>query len=130
MLFAPITMRTALAPGFDAFENRRSYWMYLFASLKPGVSIAQAGAALEPLYWGILSDVEAALQVSLSEQTMARFVSKPIPITDGRRGQSSMDEEASAPLMLLFGVTGSWSSLRAPTSPTCCGPGPPFAHRK
>ena len=106
MLFAPITMRTALSAGFDAFENRRSYWVYLFARLKPAVSIAQAGAALEPLYWGILSDVEAALQVSLSEQTMARFVSKPIPIKDGRRGQSSMDEEASAPLMLLFGVTG------------------------
>ncbi len=105
MLFAPITMRAVLSPGFDAFENRRSYWVYLFARLKPGVSIALAGAALEPLYWSLLSD-EAPLQVDMSEQTLARFVSKPIPIKDGRRGQSSMDEEAGAPLMLLFGVTG------------------------
>ena len=36
---------------------------------------------------------------------MSRFLSKPIPIEDGRRGQSSMDEEANAPLMLLFAVT-------------------------
>ena len=108
MLLAPITMRLALwpRPRYVAFENDRSlYWVYLFARLKPGVSIAQAGAALEPLYWSLLSD-EAPLAVNLSEQTMAQFLSKPIPITDGRRGQSAMDEETRVPLLLLFGVTG------------------------
>ena len=105
MLFAPITMRDTLNPGFDAFENRRSYWVYLFARLRPGVSIDQAHAALEPLYWSLLSE-EAPLQVNMSEQTMERFLAKPIPVEDGRRGQSSIDEEASAPLMLLLAVTG------------------------
>ena len=105
MIFVPISMRSTLVAGFDAFENRRSYWVYLFARLKPNVSIAQARAGLEPLYWSILSEVEAPLQTNMSEQTMSRFLSKPIPIEDGRRGQSSMDEEANAPLMLLFAVT-------------------------
>ena len=108
MLFAPITMRLALDANanYEAFENDRGLmWVYLFARLKPGVSITQAGAALEPLYRNILSDVEAPLQVNMSEQTMAQFLSKPIPITDGRRGQSALDEETSVPLLLLFGVT-------------------------
>ena len=31
-----------MSPGFNGFDNRRSYWAYLFARLKPGVSIDQA----------------------------------------------------------------------------------------
>ena len=105
MIFVPITMRGVLSSGFDAFDDRRSYWVYLFARLKPDVSIEQARAGLDPLYRSILAEVEAPLQVNMSEQTMARFLAKPIPVEDGRRGQSSIDEEAGAPLLLLFGVT-------------------------
>ena len=39
MLFVPLTMREVAARNFPAFENRRSYWAYLFGRLKPGVSI-------------------------------------------------------------------------------------------
>ena len=119
MLFAPITMRFAIEASmqYETFEHERGlYWVYLFARLKPGVSIAQAGAALEPLYRSLLRDVvagrlilgrgEATLPVDrMSEERMAQFLSKPIPITDGRRGQSALDEETRVPLLLLFGVT-------------------------
>ncbi len=44
-VFVPITMRGLMQPGFTAFENRRSYWAYLFARRKPGVSLEQAKAA-------------------------------------------------------------------------------------
>ena len=105
MVFVPITMRGQVSPGFDDFEDRRSYWAYLFARLKPGMSLEQAQAGLEPLYRGILAGVEAPLQEQMSDQTMAQFLAKPIPLEDGRRGQSSVSEEARAPLVLLFSVT-------------------------
>ena len=105
LIFVPITM-AVLSGDEDVLENRRAYWVYLFGRLKRNVSITQARAALEPLYQGILAEVEAPLQVNMSDQTMARFVSKPIPIRDGRRGQSSLDDNATAPLLLLFAVTG------------------------
>ena len=38
-VFVPMTMRGVMVRGFDGFENRRSYWAYLFGRLKPGVSI-------------------------------------------------------------------------------------------
>ena len=109
MVFVPITMRARLTSAFDPsvrslFENRRSYWVYVFARRQPEISLAQARAGLEPLYWSLLAD-EAPLQENMSEQTMARFLAKPIPMEDGRRGQSRVSEEAGAPLMLLFGVT-------------------------
>jgi len=42
----------------------------------------------------------------MSEATMERFRNKPIILTAGQRGQSSVHEEASTPLNLLFAVTG------------------------
>ena len=106
LVFVPITMLSSLsAAEVEIFENRSYYWVYLFARLNPDVSIAQARAALEPTYQNILVGVEASLQTEMSQQTMARFISKPLPIEDGRRGQSSMDEATGAPLLLLFGVT-------------------------
>jgi predicted permease len=105
-VFVPITMRALMEPGFNGFDNRRSYWAYLFARLKPGVTLEQASAGMNAIYKPIVNDVEAPLQTGMSEQTMGRFRTKQILLEDGRRGQSSVHEEASTPLKLLFGVTG------------------------
>ena len=106
MVFAPIGMRDRLVGTQGDFENRRAYWVYLFGRLRPDVSPTQARAALEPVYQQILAEVEAPLQRDMSAQTLARFVRKPLPVEDGRRGQSALDDEADAPLLLLLGVTG------------------------
>ena len=103
-VFAPITMR-GFSRRFTAYDDRRSYWAYLFARLKPGVSIEQARAAMATPYRTILNDVEAPLQKGMSDQTLARFKTKPILIEPGSRGQSSVSREARAPLTLLLGVT-------------------------
>jgi predicted permease len=103
-VYAPITMRGFSQP-FKGFDNRRSYWAYLFARLKPGASIEQARAALTTPYRQILNDVEAPLQNGMSPQTLARFKTRPLLVDDGARGQSSVTTEGRAPLTLLFGVT-------------------------
>jgi predicted permease len=110
-IYVPLTMRGVLQPGFvranaSGFENRRNYFAYLFARLKPGVSIEQAATGINVPYTAILNDVEAPLQQGMSEQTMARFKTKQITLTPGYRGQSSLHDEASTPLMLLMSVTG------------------------
>ncbi len=104
-LFVPLSMRETLIPGWKGFDNRRTYWAYVFGRLKPGVSIAQATAALESPYRAILNDVEAPLQAGMSDQTMARFKTRTLQLEPGARGQSSVDDEARTPLMLLLGVT-------------------------
>src|SRR5207247_231302 len=77
---------------------------YLFARLKPGVSLEQARTAINVPYHGILGDVEAPLQ-QMSEQTLARFRTKQVTVVEGAHGQSSIDREARAPMNLLLGVT-------------------------
>jgi predicted permease len=105
-VFVPLSMRELMVPGWKGLENRRSYWAYLFARLKPGVSIEQARTAINVPYRAILNDVEAPLQKGMSDQTMTRFRAKEIVVEPGARGQSSVHGEARAPLLLLLGVTG------------------------
>jgi predicted permease len=105
-LFVPISMRGLMNPGFNGFENRRTYWAYVFGRLKPGVSIEQATVAINGPYRAIINDVEAPLQKGMSEQTMARFRARQITTEPGQRGQSSFDNEARTPLTILLVVTG------------------------
>ena len=106
-VFVPITLRSMMEPTFSpsGFANRRSYWAYVFARLKPGVPIEQAKTGINVLYRGIVNDVEAPLQKGMSEQTMKRFREKQLGVVPGHQGQSSVRADASTPLKLLLGVT-------------------------
>jgi predicted permease len=105
-VFVPITLRGLMNPGFEGFANRRTYWAYLFARLRPGVTTEQAARTLNVPFSQILADVEAPLQRGMSDATLARFKAKHIVLEDGRRGQSSLSRDARAPLNILLGITG------------------------
>ncbi len=104
-VFAPLSMREVLIPGVKALESRRTYWVYLFARLRPRGSIDQAQAAINIPYHAIVNDVEAPLQQELSAQTMARFRAKEILLTPGEQGQSRVRGDVRAPVALLFATT-------------------------
>ena len=104
-VYVPITMRHVMDPDFNGFTRRRTYWVYLFARLKPGVTMAQAKAAANAVYKPIINDVEAPLQDGMSAATMVKFKAKEITLSDGRRGQSSMYAQTRSPLILLFSIT-------------------------
>jgi predicted permease len=105
-VFVPLTMRGAMVRGFDGFDNRRSYWAYLFGRLKPGVAIEQASTEINTIYRTIINEVEAPLQTGMSDQTMASFRAKQVALADGRRGQSTLHAEVRVPLILLLTITG------------------------
>src|SRR5215467_9218711 len=105
VVFVPVTLRSMLDANFNTWSSRTDYWAYLFARLRPGISIEAARASLGTQYRAIINDVEAPLQKDMSGQTMARFRAKPILLATGGRGQSSVPDEAQTPLRLLLGVT-------------------------
>lgn len=105
MIFVPISMRGELQ-GFTKFEDRRTYWAYLFARLEPGVDVKAAEASVNAVYHPIIAEVEAPLQKEMSPKTMEAFLKKKVLLAPGARGQSSIHKEAKAPLVLLFSVTG------------------------
>jgi len=105
-VFVPITLRALLQGGSGGFDDRRSYWAYVFARRAPGVSIAAARAAIDVPYRAILNDVEAPLQEGMSDPTLARFLAREVALADGAGGQSSLRVDARAPGALLLSVTG------------------------
>ncbi|MEO5798380.1 MAG: ABC transporter permease [Gemmatimonadales bacterium] len=105
-VFVPITMRGTMNPGWKGYDNRRSYWIYLFGRLKPGVSREQATASINTQYSALLSNVEASLQTGMSEATMVKFKAKKVVLDPGSLGQSSVRKQTTTPLSMLFGITG------------------------
>ena len=105
-LFVPMTMRPTMGVGTPrGLEQRTNYWVYLFARLKPGVSMEQAKTAINAVYSPIISNVEAPLQIGMTDATMKRFKARQIGVADGRRGQSSVINEAGTPMAILFTIT-------------------------
>src|SRR5690349_3854803 len=88
-VFVPITLRSLLAAD-TGWSLRTDYWAYLFARLRPGVTLDAARASLGAQYHAILNDVEAPLQKDISPQTLVRFRAKPIVVEPGGRGQSAV----------------------------------------
>ena len=104
-VFVPLSMSEPMR-GRRNFASRRSYWVYLFARLSPGVSIDAARTGINVPYVSIITDVELALQQGSSDRTLERFAAKQVDLVAGSRGQSELQREAAAPLFLLIGVTG------------------------
>jgi predicted permease len=105
LLYVPMQSRVYLG-GYDGLANRRDYWVYVFGRLKPGMSLEGAKAGLDKVITPILAEVEAPLQLEMSDATMARFTAKRMVVEPGYRGQSSTHGQAATPLGLLLGITG------------------------
>lgn len=106
-VFAPTTTLGAGWSGVfsSGSADRRNYSLYLFARLKPGVSVEQAATAINGPYHHILNEVEAPLQTKMTEQTLAEFKARTLKLESGKRGQSELHQQARVPLILLIGVT-------------------------
>lgn len=104
-VFVPITMRGVVDAGFNSFQDRRRYWIYVFARLRPGVTVEQASAQENVRYQRILNNVEVPLQKGVSESVLARFKAKKLQLTDGSQGLSTLHDQTRMPIVLLFGIT-------------------------
>lgn len=102
-VFVPISLRWALEPNEDNdADNRRSYWIYLFARLAPGTSVEQAEEQVNRVHGQLLAEVELPLQTTSDQQWLAQFRNKRIELSDGARGQSVSAQRAATPLLLLL----------------------------
>src|SRR5882724_10042423 len=49
-IMVPITMKKLMTPNWDDLEQRRTKWVETYGRLKPGVSLDQAKASLQPAF--------------------------------------------------------------------------------
>ena len=106
-VFVPLTLAWRVRPTAARNDkDRRAYWLYLFARLKPNVTTDQASASINSLFTAIHKDVEAPLNSNMAKDAMQRFLNEQIILQPGARGQSAIPQMAGQPLTLLFALTG------------------------
>ena len=103
-LFAPLVAVATLEQR--PIDDRRSYYIYVFARLAPAATIEQARSAVNAVYQPIIREIEAPLQVGMRDSVKARFLEKQVTVEPGSRGQSSLFDDAGGPVLMLFAITG------------------------
>src|SRR5687768_702130 len=104
-IYVPISMREHVVPRWKGLDDRRSYWAYLFARLKPDISAEQARTIFNGQYRSIHTTVDVPLQQGMSPSNFERLKNMEMQLEPGAQGQSRAPEEAGGPLTVLFGVT-------------------------
>ncbi len=103
-LFLPLSLKTALEPGWKGQENYNEYWLYMIGRLKQGVSLQQASAALNPTY-AALVDEQLQSATGADANYVRHLRESRLALADGRQGHSSIRDEGKTPLIILMVTT-------------------------
>jgi putative ABC transport system permease protein len=101
----PLLMKAAMTPNWDDVENRRSRWVNVFGRLKPGGTLEQAKASLQPFFHGILEqEVQAPPFANTTPYTREQFLKGQVDLLPASQGRSPIRQQLSQPLWLLLGI--------------------------
>ncbi len=105
-LWIPAAMSSQAIPGFDGLLDRRTRWMQVLGRLKPGISLAQAQAGLQPWFKAMLDeDTRRAGFPRITPERRQRFLASTLELTPAPQGHSSLRRRLSQPLWVLFAAT-------------------------
>jgi predicted permease len=101
----PMMMKAQITPLWDDLKRRRSKWVNVFGRLKPGATLEQAKATLQPFYHQTLEmEVKESEFANASPYTREQFVRGTIDVIPGSQGRASLREGFSKPLLVLMAV--------------------------
>jgi putative ABC transport system permease protein len=101
--FVPITMKATMTPGQDSLENRRWKWLNIIGRVKPGVTVQQAEAGINPL-WKSLRTMELQSITSRDQRFRREFVKSSLTLLDASKGFSPLRINMRTPLLILMGM--------------------------
>ena len=107
-LFIPVMMQDWVVVGNPKMlTDRRTRWVNAFGRLRPGVSITQAKASLEPFMHSMLEmEVKEAAFSHASAYDREQFLKCWMDVLPGSQGRSYTRRELSTPLWVLMATTG------------------------
>lgn len=103
-LFIPASAKNIITPRWHDFEDRQSHWITIVGRLKPGESLQQAQAGLDPLWYAIRAE-ELKQFGYHSERTRRLFLDEShIQLLNSARGFSPLRDQIGTPLLILMGM--------------------------
>jgi putative ABC transport system permease protein len=103
-IYVPITEEKALMPEWDFLPDHRSYWINLLGRLRPGVTLAQASAQINPLF-NSLRGAEFTQLHDQSARSRKGFVTQAhLNLDAGARGFSPMRDDVRMPFLIVMGM--------------------------
>jgi predicted permease len=106
-IFVPLTMQSEVFPGYDYLSPEtnpfhKTEWLQVIGRLKPGVSLAQAKAAIDVEFRQMMQ----AQAAGMSAHDKQRFMTQTLRVTGGSRGASTLRGDFGKPLEILMAVVG------------------------
>ncbi len=106
-IYIPVMMAAQVTDESKPLENRRRRWLQVFARLKPGVTVTQAKASLQPIFHRILEmEVQQAEFARTSTYTRQQFLKMTLDVMPGGRGQNVARQFLEAPLWAMMAMVG------------------------
>jgi predicted permease len=106
----PLMMQAQMNPTMNEFynlKNRRGRWVNVFGRLKPGVSLTQAQASLQPFFHQILQmEVQEKEFAKTAPETRQAFLSMWLELLPASKGDSGLRRQFASPLLVLTAVVG------------------------
>ena len=104
----PITMVDVLPrTDYSLLNNRRQRFVQVFGRMKPGESMEQAKAGLQPLFHQILEmEVRQAAFAKAPDFMKQAFLKMSMDVLPGSKGRSQLRKQFSKPLWALTAIVG------------------------
>jgi putative ABC transport system permease protein len=105
-VWTPVTMKPVITPTWDALDDERYAWFYLFGRLKPGVGIEEAQAAMRVLYRRRQEEELQGQFFQRLPETREQFLRQSFSLIPAARGQSNIRSTFERPLVVLQWLVG------------------------
>jgi predicted permease len=107
----PVMMKAQMDPVGSSFSYnftaRRGRWVNVFGRLRPGVTLEQAKAALQPFFHQMLEmEVQQKEFARAAPETRQRFLTMWIDLLPASKGDSELRRQFSSALLVLTAIVG------------------------
>jgi predicted permease len=105
-IYFPMMTKPAITPDRDDLNDYTAAWLNMVARLAPGVTLAQATAAMQPI-WHAERILDFSYQTSKTAAVHKRFVDQAhMNLLSGATGFSPLRDTLDTPMKALLGMAG------------------------
>jgi putative ABC transport system permease protein len=103
-IYVPFTMQKTVEPEWDFLNDHKSYFMNIVGRLRPGVTAAQATAAINPLFRDLRTEEFTQLSDQSATARTAFITKGHLNLEAGAKGFSPLRDDVEMPLTIIMGM--------------------------